>query len=73
LVDYYDPEGRRVKRRFRKLADAQTFDASVKVSKMEGKYSELFGKNEEAPFLFSQLAQDYLAASRCQRSFEDNA
>jgi integrase len=71
LVDYYEPEGRRVKRRFRKLADAQIFDASVKVSKQEGRYGEIFGRKEEAPLLFAQLAQDYLAASRGQRSFED--
>jgi integrase len=73
-VDYYEPDGRRVKRRFKKLADAQAFDATVKVTKKEGKYPEVFGKKEEPPaYLFNALAQDYLAASQGQRSFEDKS
>ena len=71
LVDYYDPDGRRIKRRFSKLDDATTFDASVKVSKKDGKYGEIFGKKEDAPVLFAHLAQDYLVAYQSQRGFVD--
>jgi integrase len=69
-VDYYDPSGKRVERRFQKLAEAQAFDAMVRVSKKEGKYGALFPKSEP-PYLFADLARDYLAAYQGQRSFKD--
>ncbi|MHB8069870.1 MAG: tyrosine-type recombinase/integrase [Desulfobaccales bacterium] len=71
LIDYYDDKGKRVKRRFKKLSDAETVAAQVVVAKKEGKYGEIFGRKQEPVFLFNDLVRDYLATCHGQRSFED--
>lgn len=77
-IDYYEPDGKRVKKRFRKLADAEAWLAKVKVSKQEGTYEEIFGKKDkekekekEKPYLFRDLAADYLQAYQGQKAFID--
>lgn len=71
LIDFYDPQGKRVKRRFKKLADAEAVLAMVKVAKLEGNYGEKFGKKPEPEYRFDDLARDYLETYRGQKSYQD--
>jgi integrase len=70
LIDFYDDKGKRVKRRFKKLADAEAVLARVVVSKKEGKYGEVFGKKEVAR-TFDDLSFDYLVLMDDKRNIID--
>jgi integrase len=74
-IDYRDPEGKRVIRRFEKLAEADAVLTSVKKAKLEGTYGEIFGeileKKKKPKYLFNDLAQDYLVAYQGQKTFID--
>lgn len=71
LIDYYDPQGKRIKRRFKKLAEANAVLDNVGVAKLEGTYGEVFGKKQEPVYKFEDLARDYLAAYQGQKNFKD--
>jgi len=74
-IDFYDPDGKRVKKRFKKLAEAEAVLAAVKVAKQKGTYGEvfgeIFGKEKKPKYLFKDLARDYLEAYQGQKNFKD--
>ncbi len=69
-INYRDPDGRQVKKRFKKLDEAAAVLETARVSKRNKTYDKIFTK-EEAPYLFHDLARDYLAAYQGQRAFDD--
>ncbi len=69
-VDYYDPQGRRIKKRFKKKAEAEAYLAKVVTSIKEEKYEGIFEKKKEALVTFDELADKYLESCRFQKSFE---
>lgn len=70
-VDYYDPQGRRIKKRFKKKAEAEAYLAKVVSSIKEEKYEDIFDKKKTAPIVFDELAYHYVEIYRHQRSFHN--
>jgi hypothetical protein len=68
-VDYYDPQGRRIKKRFKKKAEAEAYLAKVVTSIKEEKYEAIFEKKQETPITFHELADQYIETSRFQKSY----
>lgn len=68
-VDYYDPQGRRFKKRFKKRTDADPYLAKVVTSIKEEKYEAIFEKKQETPITFNELADQYVETSRFQKSY----
>jgi len=69
MVDYYDPQGRRIKKRFKKKAEAEAYLAKVVTSIKEEKYEDIFEKKKAATVTFDELANHYEEIYRQQRSF----
>jgi integrase len=67
-VDYYDPDGKRVMKIFKKKKDAEKYLNKVGVTKEDGTYEEIFGEKKEQP-TFNQLADDYVKNYGHQKSF----
>jgi integrase len=70
-IDYYDPQGRRVKKRFKKKADAEAYLGKVVSSIKEEKYEDIFEKKKTPPVTFEELADHYVEIYRHQRSFHN--
>jgi integrase len=71
-VDYRDPQGKRVQKRFPKKAEAEEFLAQIVISIKEDKYDSLFARKEEIkeiPTAFDELAQRYAEACQFEKSF----
>ena len=68
-VDYYTPEGERVRKEFEKKGDADDYLAKVKVSKKEKRYHEVFDVKEESQVTFNELAEKYLENFGTQKAF----
>ncbi len=69
-VDYYDPQGRRIKKRFKKKAEAEAYLAKVVTSIKEEKYEDIFEKKKGIQITFDELAERYLESCRFQKSFD---
>jgi integrase len=70
-VDYYDPQGRRIKKRFKKKAEAEAYLAKVVTSIKEEKYEDIFEKKKGSQLTFNELADHYLEIYRQQKSFHN--
>lgn len=68
-IDYYDPQGKRIKKRFKKKAAAEAYLAKVISSIEEGKYEDIFEKKKESQVTFDQLTDKYIETCQFQRSF----
>jgi integrase len=68
-VDYYDPQGRRIKKRFKKKADAEAYLAKGIITIKEEKYEDIFEKKKAATITFDELADHYEENYCHQRSF----
>jgi len=68
-VDYYDPQGRRIKKRFKKKAEAEAYLAKVVTTIKEEKYEAIFEKKKETLVTFNEMADQYTESSRFQKSF----
>jgi integrase len=68
-IDYYDPQGRRIKKRFKKKSEAEAYLAKVVTSIKEEKYEEIFEKKKEALVTFDELADKYMESCQFQKSF----
>jgi len=68
-IDYYTPEGERVRKEFEKKGDADDYLAKVKVSKKEKRYHEVFDVKEESQVTFNELAEKYLENFGTQKAF----
>jgi integrase len=69
VVDYYDPDGKRQRRTFKKAKKAQAFDAKVQSLKEEGRYADVFETKKESTTTFDELADHYIANFQNQKSF----
>jgi integrase len=69
-VDYYDPQGRRIKKRFKKKAEAEAYLAKVVTSIKEEKYEDIFEKKKGIQITFDELSIKYIESCRFQKSFE---
>jgi integrase len=67
--DYYDPQGRRIKKRFKKRSEAEAYLAKVVTTIKEEKYEAIFEKKQETLIIFNELADQYTESSRFQKSF----
>jgi hypothetical protein len=70
-VDYYDPQGRRIKKRFKKKAEAEAYLAKVVTSIKEEKYEDIFEKKKGSQLTFDELADHYVEIYRQQKSFHN--
>lgn len=70
-IDFYDPQGKRVKKRFPKKADAEAYLAKVVASIKEERYEDIFDKKKVSPVTFSELADHYEDCSRFEKSYAD--
>ncbi|MDD3582246.1 MAG: site-specific integrase [Desulfobacca sp.] len=70
-ADWYDPEGRRVRKNFDRRRDAEAFVGKVTVSKKEGRYHDVFDIKPETRVTFSDLADRYVENFQNQKSFKD--
>jgi integrase len=66
-VDYRDPQGKRVQRRFPKKAQAEEFLAKVTVAAVEDRYDGLFARRPEVTF--AELADHYAEACQFEKSY----
>lgn len=66
-VDYYDPDGRRLMKCFKKHKDAATFKSKVVTTINEGEYEKTFKK--KPPITFNELADLYEENYRTQKSY----
>jgi integrase len=66
-VDYYDPDGRRKMKCFKKKKDADAYKAKVEVTKREGTYDEIFQPKEDINF--NELADRYVENYSVQKSY----
>ena len=66
-IDYYDPNGKRVRKSFKKRKDAETELAARTVSMADGTY---FEKARTYMTTFEELVEKYIENFKHQRSFE---
>jgi len=69
VVDYYDPDGRRLRKAFKKAKDANAFDAKVQSLKHENRYQAVFESRKECTMTFNELAEHYVVNFQTQKSF----
>jgi integrase len=69
VVDYYDPQGKRCRKAFRKAKDAQAFEAKVTSLKHEDRYNDVFEAKRENLTTFDELSDHYLTNFQGQKSF----
>jgi len=67
-VDYRDPQGRRLRRRFDKKKDADVFEGAVRTAKQTGQFAEIFGEKEKTP-TFEEAMKVYVENNRGQKSY----
>ncbi len=68
-IDYYDPEGKRVRKDFRLKNQAEAYLGKVQAAKEEGRYYDIFDIKKESPVIFDELANQYAESFRSQRCF----
>jgi integrase len=66
-IDYYDPNGKRVRKTFKKKKDARNELAARQVSMADGSY---FEKAKTYTTTFEELAEEYVENFKHQRSFK---
>ena len=59
-VDYYDPDGRRVRKDFPLKKDAEAYLGKVTAAKKEGRYHDVFDVKQETQITFNELADRYV-------------
>jgi integrase len=68
-IDYYDPKGKRVMKRFRTRAAAEAYLGKVLSSKQEGRYDDIFEPKKESLVTLGELADKYTENFQHQKSF----
>ena len=68
-IDYYDPAGRRIRRRFDRKAQAQDYLAKVVSTIREGRYEDIFEARPERTATFDEALEAYVRTCRHQRSW----
>lgn len=69
VIDCYDPQGRRIKKRFPKKAEAEAYLGKVVSSIREGRYEDIFEVKKESQTTFNELADLYVENYQDQKSF----
>lgn len=68
-VDYYDPQGKRVRKDFDLKKDAEAYLGKVMAAKKEGRYHDIFDIKQETQVTFNELADRYVEIYGNQKSF----
>lgn len=68
-IDYYDPEGKRVRKDFDLKKDADAYLGKVQAAKKEGRYHDIFDIKKESQVTFNELADRYVEIYGGQKSF----
>lgn len=68
-VDYYDPQGKRVRKDFDLKKDAEAYLGKVLAAKKEGRYHDIFDIKKESQVTFNELADRYVEIYANQKSF----
>lgn len=68
-IDYREPDGRRVMKRFKLRKNADTYLAKVKTTINENEYAETFGTKKEPDITFQELADRYQENYQHQKCF----
>lgn len=69
-VDYYDPEGRRVRKDFDLKKEAEAYLGKVVAAKKERRYHDVFDVKKETQVTFNELAERYEENFKTQKSFD---
>jgi hypothetical protein len=69
-VDYYDPGGKRVMKRFKLRRDAEGYLAKVQTTIIENQYEEVFGTKKEPTITFNELADHYQENFKHQKCYQ---
>ncbi len=68
-VDYRDPQGHRLRRRFERKKDAELLEATAKAAKHSGKYDDIFGTAPKNSHTFRQAMEIYVENFQGQKSY----
>jgi integrase len=68
-IDYYNPEGKRVRKDFDLKKDAEAYLGKVLAAKKEGRYHDIFDIKKESKVTFNELADRYVEIYGGQKSF----
>jgi integrase len=68
-VDYYDPDGRRVRKDFPLKKDAEAYRGKVEAAKKEDRYHDVFDVKKGTRVTFNELADRYVENHQTQRCF----
>lgn len=68
-VDYYDPDGRRIRKDFELKKDAEAYLGKILAAKKEGRYYDVFDVKKETHVSFNELADRYVENHQAQRCF----
>lgn len=68
-IDYYDPEGKRVRKDFDLRKDAEAYLGKMMAAKKEGRYHDIFDIKKENPITFKELVDRYVEIFCTQKSF----
>lgn len=68
-IDFYDPEGRRIRKNFKLRKDAEAYLGKVLSAKKEGRYHDVFDVKQEFRLTFNELADKYVENYQTQRCF----
>jgi integrase len=69
-IDYYDPQGRRVRKNFPLRKDAEAYLGKAQAAIKERRYHHVFEVRQDAVTTFNELADRYVENFGSQRSFE---
>jgi len=69
-IDYYDPQGKRIRKDFKLKKDAEAYLGKVSATKKEGRYQDVFDVKKECQITFCELADKYEENFKTQKSFQ---
>lgn len=69
-IDYYDPQGKRVRKDFPLKKDAEAYLGKVVAAKKEGRYHDIFDVKKERQTTFGELAERYEENFKSQKSYK---
>jgi integrase len=68
-VDYYDPDGKRIRKDFPLKKDAEAYLGKVVSAKKEGRYHDVFDVKKETLITFNKLVDHYVENFQIQKAF----
>ncbi|MEM3453376.1 MAG: integrase, partial [Candidatus Hadarchaeum sp.] len=68
-IDFYDPQGKRIRKDFSLKKDAEAYLGKVVAAKKEGRYHDIFDVKKESQTTFDELADRYEENFKNQKSY----